>query len=717
MGRDRDFVRTGRATILANNPALFVTSTPLGSTTNIRSSNGSNLVLKAGNVPLNSPFTFVPVGYAGTATDNGAALVANAGRYNLELADTNQQSHGGGYPLLMPTTVESASLTVRRQFTPNLQVFLDAGASNHLTSSPYGKVSASYSIAANAPNNPFTQAITVAAPVSDGDRKFRVYNFDRRISGGLIARLPKEWTGELNYVWNRTRRHTLDTGYGLVPSASGVTLANAISNGSLDVLRDTNLYPVDVTPFEGVIRGGFGSGDPAYATLKNTTLRASGPAFSLPAGPIQAAARLEYRDEMLGETFGYSTPNVTQPPALSAYAPSRSQHTFGAYAELLVPLVSTEQKNIPLVRELELQLAARRDEYTTKAAQGAVTAGVPTVTSRTTNKLTSEDPTIGLRYQPIRDLTLRASYGTGFLPPSVTQLTPNFSTLAAGQVRDPKRGNEPNAAIPITSGGNPNLSPELSESWSAGAILTPRVLSGLRLSVDYTRIEKTGNITGLQAQAVLDNEDSFPGRVTRGPVPAGDPYGVGPVVALNNSSINLAWAFIEAYDVQLDYQWKPASRGTFDFYALATWQTHYKTQQLPTSPIVENVGDGARNWTGLPLKFKANAGVTWTSNRWTLGWNAQHFGSRFVSPAHVVSQGSPYVASQTSHDVFAAYRFPAGSREGGFISSLMRNTEVQLGVKNVFRKDPSLDMWNGHYHSYDIPWRGSTYYVSAKRRF
>src|SRR5262249_37792356 len=83
---DRDFVARARALQLANNPgAFFNTSTPpLGFLPNIRSVNGSNLVLDTGPA-LGSPFTFVPQGYAGVSTDNGAALAANAGRYSLEL--------------------------------------------------------------------------------------------------------------------------------------------------------------------------------------------------------------------------------------------------------------------------------------------------------------------------------------------------------------------------------------------------------------------------------------------------------------------------------------------------------------------------------------------------------------------------------------------------------------------------------------------------------
>ncbi len=45
-----------------------------------------------GGTALPANFTYVPEGYLGVDSDNGRALVANAGQYNLDLADTAQAS-------------------------------------------------------------------------------------------------------------------------------------------------------------------------------------------------------------------------------------------------------------------------------------------------------------------------------------------------------------------------------------------------------------------------------------------------------------------------------------------------------------------------------------------------------------------------------------------------------------------------------------------------
>ncbi|HRP04491.1 MAG TPA: TonB-dependent receptor plug domain-containing protein, partial [Opitutaceae bacterium] len=129
--KDRTFVQQGRALQLANNPSVFFgTTPPTGYTTNIRSQNGSNLILKNGKA-LNSPFTHVPIGYAGVATDGGNALVANAGNYNLDLPNTLS---GLQSSYLSVPDQEAYGISVRRRFGDHVEIVLDASRfENHGT--------------------------------------------------------------------------------------------------------------------------------------------------------------------------------------------------------------------------------------------------------------------------------------------------------------------------------------------------------------------------------------------------------------------------------------------------------------------------------------------------------------------------------------------------------------------------------------------------------
>ena len=79
---ERNFGRDSLNLLLANSPGEYFGLTitpPLGATPNISSPFG-NLVLDDGT-DLGSNITFVPVGYAGFASDNGQALIDNAGRF------------------------------------------------------------------------------------------------------------------------------------------------------------------------------------------------------------------------------------------------------------------------------------------------------------------------------------------------------------------------------------------------------------------------------------------------------------------------------------------------------------------------------------------------------------------------------------------------------------------------------------------------------------
>src|SRR5262249_11497956 len=151
--------------------------------------------------------------------------------------------------------------------------------------------------------------------------------------------------------------------------------------------------------------------------------------------------------------------------------------------------------------------------------------------------------TVGLKYQPVKDVFFRVSYGTGFAPPGINQLATNAPIPTGNGFVDPLRGNQPVAGAILYSGGNPNLTPEESKSRAAGMVFTPRWVEGLRLSIDYVWIHKTDNIAThpLGTQGIINDAALWPGRVVRDPNPATfGSFGVGPIVSVDNSLLNIA---------------------------------------------------------------------------------------------------------------------------------------------------------------------------------
>jgi len=425
----------------------------------------------------------------------------------------------------------------------------------------------------------------------------------------------------------------------------------------------------------------------------------------LPAGAPTITTLLEHRKESL------SAQTLTIPVGTDTYtltSNSRSQAVDSAYLEAGVPLVSVSN-GVPGIHSLDLQLAVRHDRYSSDGANQSVGGPgfTPDPPARTTDKFSSTDPTVGFRYQPVADVALRASYGTGFLPPALYQLVPGQSIPSNGfGLTDPKRGNELIGDYTLLSGGNPDLQPERSESRSLGAIFTPRFAPGLRVSLDWTQIRKHDNVYVVPlSQSAIDDENLYPGLITRGPATGG--FTAGPITEINGRPINVARQTVEAYDLALNYRRDSVAWGTFVIDTAATRSLHNATQIVATTPSLDAVQLTGQKW-------RANAAFSWLYRDWTVRWTTRYVDSYFLLSTHAVlpNQGVAQVPSQTYHDIAVAYLFASASQP-----AWIENSEIQLGVRNLFNKAPPLDLNSALFYStYGDP-RLANYYLSFTKRF
>jgi len=716
LTQDRDFIANGMNQLLANHPGYFNTgSAILGATTNIRSTNGTNLVLKPqyGGKALSSSRTFVPYGYTGVASDNGAALVANAGKYNFDQPNS-LQSRGKRSSLLAGPERQSIMGTVRRQFTPWLQAFAEFQSSRTLNYFPFSGATGLYNLPTTVATNPFTTTVQVAVPLAGGDLGLRSESRQMRAAGGVIVTLPHDWKATVDYSRDEsTFRNALSAAIAGSPDNA------AMQAGTLNPFRDVNLFPIDLAQYYAPRVGENDQRTTAYTAA----VRASGPFWNLPAGAPTVSTLIEHRGDIYHRSIYLG----------GSIYPKRSQYVNSGYLEMKVPLISAAMQ-VPLMQELELQLAGRTDRYNITGTNFGAEA-----TLRSTKRiLSSEDPTVGLRWRVTPSVMLRGSYGTGYLPPAVNQLTPDSFTSRPilSSLPDPKRGNELVTYI-MLSGGNPGLRPELSETYSTGLVLTPEFLPNFRLSADWNRIEKRDNIANTGASLLLLYEDLMPaGTIIRSTPAAGDPFPVGPVQFINTAPVNFARAMVESYDFQLDYSHETATAGRFDFFATATRTMHYRTQATPIAPVLENVGytslGSAANVTSVvvyPMKWRANFNLTWRKGPWSLGWATRYIHHHSHNPATsavetILGQGNGgRIDAQIFHDVFAGYRFgPNAGAHGqgwqGVTARLLRRTEIQVGVRNVFNSDPAFNaaVLGRLYSTFGDP-RLASYYINLKKAF
>ena len=754
---ERDFIGAGRALILQNQPDYFSINRILleGATPNIISTNGSNLVLKNGTA-LGSNMTFVPVGFRGVALDGLAPLIANAGRQNTDLsptATTGRAGNGALAPLLSPSQNYSGAVTGRREFASWLSIYGEFGYSRYESKYLSNVAARDYTLAATAPDNPFTTSIDVSVP-GIGQEKTRInVSTNMRALAGAIVKLPFDWQAAIDLNWNWGRFES-----GGSPPGFDQATSDGLTLGTIDILRDVAQYPIAYHYLDAP----FGQlNTPAKSFSSSYSLKLAGPApwLRLWGGKPIVTLLLEQDKQSMGDSVSYVD---TFNQSSVFYTPRRSQRTESAYGEVRFPIIGKDN-HVPLIRELELQVAGRYDHYSGIGANtglqcfpatgvnpffGPLPAsafddpcpanGVQPTFARTSNG--SFNPTVALRWGVARDLTLRGAYSTGYQPPylnavikadapingALVGLTGGVTTI---NVKDPARGNEiigtPFAGIffliPAKLGGNPDVDPQTSKSWSFGGILTPRFVPGLRLSVDWSQITinnvyfqpfallGNGNIPGGQ-QAFNDFLAAHPERFTRAAPAPGDPFPVGKITFIDASTANLSMTRSEAIDFAGNYTTK-LGKGQLDLQAGGTWLRDLSVQATPTAKQVDITGVVSNQFLAAlgaqgGVEWKANGSVVYSTDKWTLGWRIRYVGSYWLNVDHsiLLAQGAARIGPQSYSDIFGTFK-------------INPKTEVRAGINNLFDKRPPINATQASFYSQFGDPRLMNFYLSVNRKF
>ena len=711
----------------------------LGATPNIRSVNGSVLTFDACSAAntaawcgqsLGSSFTHVPEGYRGIALDGAAGLIANAGTYNTEIADTTQTSLGGVWggraQIVNATENLSGMVAIRQEISPALKVFAEFAANRSAGTRATHAAASSIQLAATAPNNPFQQAVYVSI-LESGEPRYSSYrSVGLRATGGVIVNLPFDWQGSADYSWNRTdNRNEAPTNLTGAFQTALATTAN--------VIRDQTAIPWDYDYLDVIP----GSRD-RKSTTTTTSLRLAGPLpITLPGGKPTISAHLQRTETALPGAVSYTSSDIA---SQIVYSVPRDIRNDAAYFEGRFPLVSPAN-DIPFVHSLELSVAGRYEKYRLNGSDplfGCLSVRRPlensdldvecppegTVIPRGIASRSSFNPTYSLKWQPAADLTLRASYATGYRPQDASQLVSRSSTSFI-LLTDPLRGNQPIGRglfmqIPVINNGNATLRPERSKSYTAGFILQPQQIQNLRLSVDWTHIQKRDNFyqPGLLVLGGGDFQQIFndfiaanPDRVTRDTNPATlGGFSVGPITQLDMSLVNLAGSKVSAFDFAADYS-TAALGGTLDFSLSATWAYQFEVRISDGSPARDYAGTGSISFLdtgggqGGP-EWRGHATIRYSNDGWGIGVRARSTSGYHLTATRefVAAQGAAKVPSQAYFDVFGHVR-------------LFENTELAAGARNVFNKAPPYDSGNALRVSPYGDVRGGTYYVTLTQRF
>lgn len=734
---ERDYPAMARARRAANDRASFLREPIVSTSINVVNTGkfGAPLVLKNayGGGVLGGSTTFAPADYLGVDADGGALLRANAGEIDIALAPGLIDPQAS---LVTRANMSSGLLSVRHRFSHSVEAYFDGLAlRNEGRSYTPIRVFDGVDLSPSSPANPFTTRVFLGYSLPGQTTEQRNRTTTTRATGGLIIDLPAAWKLNADYTAGEAKVRGTRVDH-RVDGAYYAALAGAPPPGlpALFPLGDRQTFVKALQAYQREDIGSYTRSN----SFRVASIRLAGQVMDLPGGSLTLSLLAEDRREHVPTATFEGFTNFAFPDGLPNNV---SQSVRSYYAEARAPLMPRD--NGPwLLSGLELQLAARRD---------AMRAILPA--NREDFSEANDDPvddrqavsvyTVGVRVFPVPDLMVRSSVATGFQPPAIGQLARAtlryvsradlFDALggeAAGyrlapfpMPNDAKRGGATigsEQAFDYTVGGSPAA--ERARSVSVGMVATPTALPGLRFSIDYTRIGRTGEpvtIYGGSMQYFFDHEGLYPGRVTRAALTDADRakgYTAGVITGINTTAFSIGKTISEAVDFQIDYRIVTRRAGEVRFSSSATWQPSLRRRQDPSTPAVDAVGAELG-----PLSWRGTAGLEWSQGPWIVGVSAEYYDHYRVTQGGerkdlidqiVRFQGSGWIPSQLYFDLAAAYRFdlPPTARA--------RAIEVRCGIRNVLDRDAPVvaAQYGMGYSPYADP-RGRRFELTLLNRF
>lgn len=428
-----------------------------------------------------------------------------------------------------------------------------------------------------------------------------------RFAGGLSGALGEKWNWRAGATYSRYELATNGTvGVALVnelknalagfggascniaantPGKNGCQYFNLFGNSALATAGSAQANSPDVINYVMPLLH-----DKYTSSLFAAEAIVSGDAFELPGGPLGVALGYQYRratlaiDYDLQANAGNKANGVTQ----SDLSKNRANHAF--FAEVVAPLMDGD------AGRLEFDGAIRHE--------------------RIGSDLSTTNPKLGLLYNTQNKvLTLRASYGTSFIAPSLFRL---FADSAQGTaVNDcpvsqgaPCRG-DLNLRVALLVKGNPTLKPERSKSYSAGITLKPN--NELTFDLTWWKFDFTDKIVTPTATEIVA---ANPSGTSLTPVVRDT---TGRIVSVTTVFSNAAKVTTEGFDFAADFNTSIGKAGDLNINLSGTYLSKYDYQAVAGGAVIQGAGASNDNLVPPPnTKMRLNARATWRYGGGTL---------------------------------------------------------------------------------------------------
>ena len=304
---------------------------------------------------------------------------------------------------------------------------------------------------------------------------------------------------------------------------------------------------------------------------------------------------------------------------------------------------------------------------------------------------------VGLEFQALDSVKLRATYGTVFRAPTI-------SDLFGGQVDSFPQANDPCAIDPGQSlppgcaqvaqqfdtqlkarvGGNPFLQPETGDTFTAGVVWTPSFGDhGLTVTVDYWKIKLDDGIASLGVQYTLDEcyinlNQAACALVTRN---NNADYTINNII---DAQLNVAKQGASGIDTEIRWDYA-ASWGMLSSDLMWTHNISRTITQFPGDPEEELRGRYSQNQGEAFPEDKLNWSFAWSRNDLTLSWRMEYISKLDADTGCNCGEGNTpeglYIQKVDSlfyADLVANYTFDTWGS----------STTLAGGITNIFDKKP-----------------------------
>jgi iron complex outermembrane recepter protein len=383
--------------------------------------------------------------------------------------------------------------------------------------------------------------------------------------------------------------------------------------------------------------------------IAEAELNSEGPLLHLPGGDLRAAFGGGYREQHV---------------QVDVNAPTRRvKHVYG---EIQLPFISASNAR-PFAHELTLNLEGRYEEYSDFGS--------------------AFSPKVGVTFAPVQGFTLRGTWNEAFRAPKPF----NLYGLNTVIILNVPPGFAPGA--PFTAfyrlGGNPDLAPEESESYTVGFDIAPPQIEGLQVSATYFDVDYTDRILTPPGNVFSGFSDpAFSSLITPNPSVAELQSIIAGAALVQNLSggvplSNVRYLVDRRYNniasvrtTGVDFQatWlQEMSSASIDWILNVSKRLAFDVRTLPTSNPISQL-----DLIYQTPSLRARGGATLAHAGWSL--------SAFVNYIHGYDNTTVTpredVSSWTTVDSQLAYAFPESA------PVLLSNSRIALSILNAFDKDP-----------------------------